>query len=93
MPLDREVDVGPGDMVLHGYPAPPKGAQPQFSAHVCCGQTARWMKIPFGTVVGLGPGDIVLNGDSAPLERGTAPRPTFQPMSIVTKWLDDQDAT
>ena len=28
MPLDREVDVGPGDIVLHGDPAPPKGAQP-----------------------------------------------------------------
>ena len=28
MPLDREADVGPGDIVLHGDPAPPKGAQP-----------------------------------------------------------------
>jgi len=24
---------------------PRKGAQPQFLAHVCCGQTARWVKI------------------------------------------------
>jgi len=28
MPLDREVNVSPGDIVLHGDPAPPKGAQP-----------------------------------------------------------------
>ena len=28
MPLDREVDIGPGDIVLHGDPAPRKGAQP-----------------------------------------------------------------
>ena len=69
MPLDREVDIGPGDIVLHGDPTPPKGAQrkthsPQFSAHVCCGQTAGRMKIPFGTEEGLGPGDIVLKGHS-----------------------------
>jgi len=28
MPLGREVDLGPGDIVLDGDPAPPKGAQP-----------------------------------------------------------------
>jgi len=30
MPLDREVDVGPGDSVLHGDPAPPKSTAPNF---------------------------------------------------------------
>ena len=42
MPLGAEVGLGPGHIVLDGDPAPPpKGAQqlPQFSAHVCCGQT------------------------------------------------------
>jgi len=35
----------------------------------------------------------VLNGDPAPLsQRGTAP-PNFQPMPVVAKWLNDQDAT
>jgi len=38
---------------------------PQFSAHVCCGQTAGWIKMPLGTKVGLGPGHIVLHGDPA----------------------------
>jgi len=34
------IGLGPGHIVLDGDPAPPKGAQrPQFSAHVCCGQT------------------------------------------------------
>jgi len=44
----------------------PKGQSPQFSAHVCCGQTAGWIKMPLGTEVGLGPGHIVLDGDRAP---------------------------
>jgi len=28
MPLGREVDLGPGDTVLDGDPAPPKGDSP-----------------------------------------------------------------
>ena len=58
-------------------------------AHVCCGQMAEWIKIPFGGKVGLGPGRIVLDGDPAPPspKRGTA-APNFQPMSIVAKHLD-----
>ena len=41
------------------------GHSPQFLAHVCCSQTAGWMRMPLGTEVGLGPGDIVLDGDPA----------------------------
>jgi len=44
--------------------------------------------MPLCTEVGLGPGHIVLYGDPSPLERGTAPRPTFRSMFIVAKWLD-----
>jgi len=52
----------------------PKEAHPQFSVHVCCGQTVGWIKMPLGREVGLGPGDIVLDGGpSCPLQRGTAP--------------------
>jgi len=29
----------------------PKGAQPQFSPHICCGQTAGWITMPLGTKV------------------------------------------
>ena len=43
------------------------GADPQFSAHVYCGQTAAWIKMLLGTAVGLGLCDIVLDGDPAPL--------------------------
>jgi len=34
----------------------PKGehSSPQFSAHVCCGQTAWWIKMPLGTMVCIG---------------------------------------
>jgi len=41
MPLDMEVGLGPGDIVIDGDPALPlKGAQPPpLFAHVYCGQT------------------------------------------------------
>ena len=58
MPLDMEVCLGAGDFVLDGDPAPLKEAQPQFSAHVYCGQRARWVKMPHGTEVGLGSGNM-----------------------------------
>jgi len=32
---------------------------------VTIGQTAEWIKMPFGTELGLGPGHIVLDGDPA----------------------------
>ena len=64
---------------------PEKGnSLPQFFAHVCCGQTAGWIKIRLGMEAGLGPGYIVLDVDPAPLERGTA-SPSFRPMSIAAK--------
>jgi len=68
------------------YTPPKKGHSPQFSAHICGGQTAGWIKMPLGTEVGLDPGDIVLDGgaSSSPLKRSTAPA-TFRPMSIVAK--------
>jgi len=77
------MELGPGHIVLHGDPAPlPKGAQPPVFAHVCCGQTAGWIKMPLGTEVGLGPGDIVLDeGTQLPLKRSLAP--TFRLTSIV----------
>jgi len=71
------------------YPFP-KGAQPppQFSAHICCGQMASWIKTSLGMEIGLGPGDFVLDGDPAPPpQKGTEP-PNFQTMFIVTKQLD-----
>jgi len=60
-----EVGLSPGEFVLGGDPAPP----PQKGAHVYCGQTAAWIKMPFGTEVGLGPRNIVLDGDPAPLPK------------------------
>ena len=57
-----------------GHSAP----SPIFSAHVCCGQTAGWIKMPLGTEVGLSPGDIVLYGDPAhPLKKGHSSLPQF----------------
>ena len=65
MPLGMELGLGPGDCVRWG-PAPPspKGAQPpQFSAHICCGQMAAWIKMSLGMELGLGAGDFVLDGE------------------------------
>jgi len=40
MPLGTEVGLRPGHIVFDGDPAHPKrGTSPEFSAHVCCGQT------------------------------------------------------
>ena len=41
-----------GTLCYMGTQLPPKGggAQPQFSAHACCGQTAGWIKMPLGTM-------------------------------------------
>jgi len=69
-----------------GTQLPPKrGTDPHFSAHVYCGQTAGWIKMPLGREVILGPGDFVLDGDpAAPLqEKGAQQPPTFRLMCIV----------
>ena len=71
--------------------SPQKGHSPQFSAHVCCGQTAGSIKMPLGTEVDLGPGDIVLDGHPAltysPSKRGGGTEPhNFGPCSMA-KWL------
>jgi len=73
-----EVGLDPSDIVLDGDPAPlPKKGDtaPQILAHVCCGQTAGWIKMPLGTKVGLGSGCIVLHGDIAsPSHKGHSPQ-------------------
>jgi len=56
----------------------PKGAQPpKFSANICCGQMAGWIKMPLGRELGFGPSDIVLDGYPAPLPRKADRAPQF----------------
>ena len=54
MPLDMEVGLGPGDIVLDGEPPsllPKKGGTaPQFLTHVYCDQTAGWIKMLLSTL-------------------------------------------
>ena len=78
MPLGTEVDLGPDHTVLSDdQPPAPKGSKVPSPLllhplpHVCCNQTAGWIKMRLGTEVGVGPGDIVLDGDPAslPLKR------------------------
>ena len=76
MLLGMEVGLDPGDILLDGDTALSKrGTAPHFSAHVYCGQTLGWIKVPVGTEVDLGPGNIVLDWDPA-LPKG-AQQPTF----------------
>ena len=78
MPLDMDVGLSPGDFVLDGEPVPllDNGAEPKFLAHVYCGQTAGWIKVPLGMEVNLGLRDIVFDVDPAtPRKKGT-PTPT-----------------
>ena len=76
MPHGTEVGLDLGQIVLDRTQLPhPKDAQPPFRqclAHVCCGQTAGWIKMPLGMEVGLGPGYIVLDVDPAPPKMGIA---------------------
>jgi len=81
MKLGMEVDLGPGHIVLKGDPSPPKGHSPPFSAHVCCDQTAGWIKMLLGMEVGLCPGHIALDGDPA-LPKGARP-PIFGPCLVA----------
>jgi len=64
----------------------------QFLAHVYCGQTARWIKMPLVTEVNLGPGDVVLDGVAAPSKRGTAP-PVFHSCLLWPNGWMDEDTT
>jgi len=63
MALGVKVGLGPVHIhiVLDGdtAPLPKKGAEPQFSVHLYCGQTAAWIKMPLGMEVGLGLRDTV----------------------------------
>jgi len=91
-----QVGLGPGHIVLDGNPSPvPKnGAEPPFSAHFYCGQTAGYIKMSLGMAVGLSrPGDFVLDGDPATLpKRGRSPPPIFGPCLFWPKGWMDPDA-
>jgi len=64
--------------------SPKRGHSPQFSIHVCCGQTAGRIKMSLGTKVGFSQGHIVLHGETAaPSQKGQSSN--FRPMSIVAK--------
>ena len=70
-------------------PLPQRGTTPNFSAHICCGQIAAWIKMSLDVEVGLGPGDFVLDGDPAPSpQKGGGAPLNFQPMFIAAKRLD-----
>ena len=70
-------------------------ASPQFSAHVCCGQMAAWIRMPLGMEIGLSPGDFVLDGYPAlsPQKGGGALSPSFAPCLLWPNGWMDQGGT
>jgi len=89
MSLGTEADLDPGDIVLDGNPARPKGLgaqHPQFwpTSHVLWPNGA-WIKVPFGTRVGFGPGHM---RTQLPLKKGHTTPPPFRVVSVVAKLLD-----
>ena len=69
----------------------PKGAHPlQFSAHICCGQMAAWIKMSIGMELGLGAGDFVLDRDPAPSPKGGRSPQIFGPFLLRPYvWMDE----
>ena len=73
--LVRRYSLGPSDIILDGDQLAhgKRHSSPHFSAHVVCGQTAGWIKMPLGMEVGLGPVTLYQMGiQYSPTERGTA---------------------
>jgi len=80
MPYGMEIGLIQGHIVLDGNPPPlPKRLSSPLMTHVCCGQTAGWIKIPVGTKVSLGPGHILLDRDPFPPRKGAQQPPLFGP--------------
>jgi len=75
-----------------GSPLPQRGTDPQFSAHICCGQMVAWIKMSLGMELGLDPGDFVLDGDPvAPPQKGADPQ-IFGPCLLWPNgWMDEAD--
>ena len=74
-------------------PLPQKGRNPtQFSAHVYCGQTAAWVKMPLGTEIGF-LRDIVSMWTRLPAEKKAhPPHPIFGPCLLWPNGWMDEDA-
>jgi len=94
MPHGRELmPLSKRHSVRWGPSSPKGGRDPQFLAHVYCGQTAGWTKMPFGMEVGLGPGQNVLDGNPAtPHPNGHSP-PILGPYMLWPNGWIVQDAT
>jgi len=64
----------------------PRSPSPK-GAHNCCGQMARWVKMPLGVKVGVDPSNIVLDGTQLPTQKGGRALPQFSAHVIMAKRL------
>jgi len=84
-----EVGSAQAHCVRWGPNSPQKGPSPQFLAHVRCGQTAGWIKMPLSTEVGLGHSCSM--GTQLLLHKG-AQLPIFSQCLLWPNGWMDQDA-
>jgi len=89
MPLGMEVVLGPNQIMLDGDQLPQKGAEPPILTHVCCGQTAGWIKMPLGSWYGgrSHPRRHCVRWEPISPKKGPPQPSTFRPISIVAKRL------
>jgi len=87
VPLGTDVGSAQATLCSMWTQLPPgkRHSPTQSLAPFCCGQTARWIKMPLDAEENLGSGNVVLVAATLP-KKGTAP--SFRPMSIVAKRLD-----
>jgi len=73
----------------------PNGHIPQFSARICCGQTAEWIKmlLALGMEESLGSRDFLLDGDPAPLPKMGRRPPIFVPCLLWRNVWIGKDST
>jgi len=78
---------------VHSSPSEKGTERPQFSAHLCCGQTAGCVKMPLDMEVAFSLGDFVLDGDPAPYPKSGGAHPIFGPRLLWPNGCMDQDVT
>jgi len=80
--------------VRWGPRTPPKGQSPPTQIfYICCGQMARWIKMPLRGKIGLDPSDIVLDGPQLPSPQNGAQPPILGPCLLGPNGWMDQDVT
>jgi len=97
MPLGNDIDLSPGDIVLDGDQAPPKGhSPPTFQPMSIVAKQLNGSRCHLVQRYALAQATLCQMGTQLPLQnspRRAQPCPNFRPMSVVAQSWMDQDAT